>query len=477
MKTPHRLSLLSPLDSRYYMANQELFDQISLFLSEDAALQYHLKVELALLSKLAEEYSLPKTLMQKARVGVQGIKGKDVIREEAKTKHHIRAVVHVIKKNVPKELRHLVHLGATSHDIIETGLSMRIKDLSSTVFLPLLLDILECLISLSQQNLRTVQVGRTHGQFAVPITLGHFFAEYVSRIGQSITCIQQQLGKIPGKLSGAVGAYNALALIVAKPLQFEKEFLQELDLPASEYSKQICSPEPMLRLLLEYNILFGIFANLADDLRNLQRSEISELTEFFSKKQVGSSTMPQKQNPWNSEHIKSLYKAFSPRVMTFFMDQISEHQRDLTNSASSRFIADYLSGFAAAAARCKKVLGNLTINHKSLEANLDKAGDSILSEAMYVLLSLENVDNAHEMIQGLVLGNSTGAALSKILEKKHPQLWLAICKRLGKMKIDDAHAFFAHAKNYTGCAQERSTIILKKYRKQIQRMRKEIETN
>ncbi len=97
-------------------------------------------------------------------------------------------------------------------------------------------------------------------------------------------------------------------------------------------------PEYLLRLLLEINVAFGVIANLADDLRNLQRSEIGEVREEFSATQVGSSTMPQKRNPWNSEHVKSLWKAYSPRVATFFMDQISDHQRDLTNSASARFV-------------------------------------------------------------------------------------------------------------------------------------------
>ena len=104
-------------------------------------------------------------------------------------------------------------------------------------------------------------------------------------------------------------------------------------------------------VLLELNTAFGIVANLADDLRNLQRSEIDEVREPFGSRQVGSSTMPQKRNPWNCEHVKSLWKAFAPRVMTFFMDQVSEHQRDLTNSASARFVPEFIAGLTAAANR------------------------------------------------------------------------------------------------------------------------------
>jgi len=76
-------------------------------------------------------------------------------------------------------------------------------------------------------------------------------------------------------------------------------------------------PEHLLRLLLELNAAFGVIANLADDLRNLRRTEIGEVREAFGSEQVGSSTLPQKRNPWNSEHVKSLWKAFSPRVLTF----------------------------------------------------------------------------------------------------------------------------------------------------------------
>ncbi len=115
-------------------------------------------------------------------------------------------------------------------------------------------------------------------------------------------------------------------MIVSDPFELEEEYVKALGLEASEHSTQLVEPEYLLRLFLEMNLCFGILANLADDLRHLQRSEISEVREFFGGDQVGSSTMPQKRNPWNSEHVKSLWKAFAPRVMTLFMDQISEHQ-------------------------------------------------------------------------------------------------------------------------------------------------------
>ena len=163
-------------------------------------------------------------------------------------------------------------------------------------------------------------------------------------------------------------------------------------------------PEYLLRLLLEFNTAFGIIANLADDLRNLQRSEIGELREGFAAEQVGSSTMPQKRNPWNSEHVKSLWKAFMPRVITFFMDQISEHQRDLSNSASQRFIADYIAGFALAVSRMAQVVQGLGVDRDRLLANLKTGtGGALLAEPAYILLAESGVSDAHEVIRKITL--------------------------------------------------------------------------
>ena len=194
--------------------------------------------------------------------------------------------------------------------------------------------------------------------------------------------------------------------------------MKSLNLETSEHSTQLVEPEYLLRLFLEMNVCFGIIANLADDLRHLQRSEISEVSEHFGKDQVGSSTMPQKRNPWNSEHVKSLWKAFSPRVVTFFMDQISEHQRDLSNSASERFLSDYVAGFAAALSRMKKVLAGLNVNRERMLSNLNSGGVMVLAEAAYTLLSLTGDPDAHERLRKITLEcESTGISLYEGIKK------------------------------------------------------------
>lgn len=457
----YRFAMLSPLDHRYYFANKSLFDSLALFFSESAVIKYNIQVELALLSSIAPFCNISSTLLSQAISQSEKIRPEEVLEEEENTKHNIRAVVNVLKRHVPEKIAQYIHIGATSFDISDTAASLRLKHATNRVILPLLLKVQKKLIQLAKTHIDIPQVGRTHGQFAVPITVGHTFAEYISRLGNSILQIEQLSQLLTGKLSGAVGSYNALSLITSDPLRLEQTHLKSLGLLASEFSNQVSAPEPALRLLLEYNVAFGIIANLADDLRNLQRSEIGEVSEYFDEsQQVGSSTMPQKRNPWNSEHIKSLYKVYCPRIITFYLDQITEHQRDLTNSASQRFIAEYLAGFVAASNRTLSVLKGLQLNITQLNNNLELAGDSILSEAAYILLALSGYVNAHEIVRkASIRMKKTPCSIIEALGD-NSELWQHLETQLHHLNYPPAKDFFSSATNYIGKAVERSMQII-----------------
>lgn len=175
--------------------------------------------------------------------------------------------------------------------------------------------------------------------------------------------------------------------------------------------------------------------------------------------------MPQKRNPWNSEHIKSLWKTFAPRVITFYMDQISEHQRDLTNSASSRFVADYLVGYTAAMARLKKVLSNLSVDTERMRANLSLTGDLPLSEAVYIILSAAGQQNSHETIKQITLEcEKTGERLIDQL-KRRPDIWRTIDNQLHKSVGLRAEDLFSKPELYRGKAVEKAKLIAEKYGK------------
>lgn len=466
---------ISPLDHRYYLANRDLFEKLSLYLSEEATVKYLLKVEEALvLTHLSIKGLLTAEKEQQIKKATSSVDPSEVYKEEEKTQHNIRALVNVYMQHLPEDVRPYVHLGATSVDIMDTAAALRYKDVTKQVLLPLLIEVEEKLIEIAEKEAETAQVGRTHGQHAVPITFGFAMAEYVSRLGKSIKRISLLAEDLRGKFAGAVGAYNATSVLVKDPIALEKEIMDRLSLIPSDHSTQLVEPEHLLRLLLEYNVAFGIIANLADDLRHLQRTEIGEVREYFSSTQVGSSTMPHKRNPWNSEHIKSLWKAFSPRVMTFFMDQISEHQRDLSNSASARFVADFLAGFAAACSRLKKVLSGLSVDKDRMKNNLTAGGDFVLAEAAYILLARSGIWEGHEIIRRLTLqSEKTGKRLVELL-KEDKELWETLSRALSETTGDDPELFFSEPWRYRGKAADKALLLVKQYREEMTKLKESL---
>jgi adenylosuccinate lyase len=286
--------------------------------------------------------------------------------------------------------------------------------------------------------------------------------------------IRDRTADLRGKLAGAVGAYNATSLLVKDPVRLEREFLEALDLSPSEHSTQLVHPEYLLRLLLEMNVAFGVLANLADDLRNLQRTEIGEVREEFSPAQVGSSTMPQKRNPWNSEHVKSLWKAFSPRVATFFMDQISDHQRDLTNSASSRFVGEYLAGFAFAVDRMRSVVGSLIVDRARMAKNITMTGDFAFAESVYVLVGLGGDPEAHERVRAATLkAEQSGERLAEVL-RADGALWELLSRQLKATRGTDAVTFFSDPSHYSGLAADRARAICDAHARTLDALRREL---
>jgi len=472
---------LSPLDHRYSLSERSLFDDLVPWLSEEAAVASCVKAEVALIKA---HLSIRGTGTPERLAGLEkaarSIEVAEVYAEEEKTRHNVRALVNVMKKRLGPELAPLVHLGATSVDILDSALAYRMRGVTRSVVLPLLRDLERRLCDLAEREAETPQVGRTHGQHAVPITVGFALAEYVSRLGKCIPEIEARADQLKGKLAGAVGAYNATSVLVADPQRLERLYLAELGLEPSEHSTQLVEPEYLLRLLLEFNVAFGVIANLADDLRNLQRTEIGELKEGFGADQVGSSTMPQKRNPWNSEHVKSLWKAFAPRVMTFFMDQISEHQRDLTNSASQRFVAEYVAGFCQALSRMSGVVAGLGVDRERLLYNLrggaaDPASGKgsgvaggVMAEPAYILLAESGESDAHEVIRRITLNaERQGLSFAQAL-RDEPQTLARIGAQMVALGLVDAEAealeFFEQPERYRGLAAEKARALAAKYR-------------
>jgi adenylosuccinate lyase len=244
-----------------------------------------------------------------------------------------------------------------------------------------------------------LQIGRTHGQHAEPITFGFAVAQYVNRWGSQILKTKEASENLVGKFSGAVGAYNAMSLVVDDPEEFEREVLAVLNLKPATISTQIVPPEPTSDFVHSIISSFSVLANFCDDMRHLQRSEIGEVMERVAAEQIGSSTMPHKRNPIGFENVKSLWKRFMPQEVTMHLDQISEHQRDLTNSASQRYTQELLVVFDYCVRRLKSISERLEVDRVRMQENFMRAKDTIVAEPLYIMLSYYGHPDAHEYVR------------------------------------------------------------------------------
>lgn len=392
---PAGLGNIDPLDGRYFDA------ETAKYLSEQARITYQAYVEAALAHTLADFGICSRKQAEAIEAAARKVKPTDVYKEEQTTKHDVKALVNCIKKGAGKEAAPFVHFGATSYDIVATASAVQTRDALNNVVLPRLAALLQTLIGLSETYAHTIQIGRTHGQHAVPVTFGFALSEYVSRLGESMTAIQALAGELRGKFSGAVGAYNALSIFVDDPMQFERAVLARVGLAPAPYSTQIVPPEGMVRLQDELTIAAGIMANLAHDMRHLQRSEIAEIRERFEKGQTGSSTMAHKRNPWNFENVVGMSKQVIAQMVNANLNLSSEHQRDLTDSASARFYPMTLAIVASMAARLNHVMSKIEVDEAAMRRNLELSGGAIAAEPFYLLLAKHGHPRAHETAKEL----------------------------------------------------------------------------
>ena len=399
-----RFQAVSPLDFRYYGGEKSIFSKLQPFVSENASIKYQCRVEAALVETFADLALCSRGVADEVTNASREVTAAEVYELDKVLHHTSRALVEAIREKVSPEAGRFVHLFATSFDILDTANALRYQGLAREVLIPDLASLISTVSRLAREHAETVQIGRTHGMHAEPITFGLFLAVYVSRLGRRAIAIEEARQNLRGKLSGAVGAHNALALRFPKSAHLvERLFLARLGLLPSDTftSTQIVEPESMADFAHAITSTFSVLANLADDMRHLHRTEIAEVIEPRGKTGIGSSTMPHKTNPKSFENIKSLYKAFMPRMITQYLDQTSEHQRDLTNSASGRFTVELVAAFDYAVVRMRDTLDRLVIDEKKMRANLDASKAFITAEPLYIVLSLAGVPDAYQKAKDL----------------------------------------------------------------------------
>lgn len=447
---------IDPLDGRYFDP------EIARYLSESSRVTCQAYVEAALAHTLAEFGICSSKVAEQIEAASQKVKIADVYEEEKTTKHDIKALVNCIKRELPDEAKPYVHFGATSYDIISSASALQMRYAISELVAPRLHELITTLAKMADEYAETVQIGRTHGQHGLPITFGLMLAQHASRLHESCQALVDLAQMIPGKFSGAVGAYNALSLFVDDPMAFEKSVMDKLGLRVATASTQIAPAEYTIRLVDELAITAGIMANISHDMRHLQRSEIAEVRERFEPGQTGSSTMAHKRNPWNFENIISMSKQVTAQIINANLNISSEHQRDLTDSASARFYPIALASVASMAERLNRVMGKLEVDEQNMQRNLHLTQGAIAAEPLYLLLEKYGHTAAHEAAKqiahnALQQGKSLYEAASTDPE---------IAGYWQKLTPTEKSIIQSPESHYTGLATQKTRAILRQIKNQ-----------
>lgn len=293
---------------------------------------------------------------------------------ESKYGHEIVALVAWLEK---KTKYRFWHFGATSSDIVDTGMALQFKQaggILNTRFADLII--------LAKEKAKRYAdlpcLGRTHGQAAVPMTFGHKFAIWADILSRTHFRLINALSQVEiAKMSGAVGNYA----IIGGPT-VEELVAEELHLHPSKYSTQIVPRDRLANLVCQLGIASSVAELVANELRNLSRYEISEVGEPWTER-VGSSTMVQKRNPIKLEKICGLARVVRGHVGTMLENIVTDNERDLRNSSVERVVVPEVFLLVDEQLRTLvSVLKGLEVYTENMADNLVHGGDSIFAEAV-----------------------------------------------------------------------------------------------
>jgi adenylosuccinate lyase len=415
---------------------------------EETRFQKMLDVEAALAWARAQVGDIPKDAAEEIeRHASTKLVTLERIREiEKVTEHETMALVEALAEVSGKGGAY-VHFGATSSDILDTALALQMKE--GLQITKGRLDMLEgILVDLSRKYRASMMIGRTHGQHALPMTLGLKFAVWLREVGRHIERVNQCSARVlVGKMSGAIGTMAGLG---KQSRQIQELVMKRLGLEPAEVTSQIVQRDRYAELICVFANLGSSLDKFATEIRNLQRPEIGELAEPFREgKQVGSSAMPQKRNPWRSENISSLARIERSLVGPALESVVTWHERDLAQSASERFIIPesfvILDHMLASMIR---ILASLRVDERRMLENLMRFKDPMMSEAVMIALVNKGMPRpeAHKLLQELTS--------QSIAEQKPYEETLKANRTVVKYLAAEEIEAALHPKSYLGASEQ-----------------------
>ena len=322
---------------------------------------------------------------------------------ESEIRHDIMALVRALAEACGSSGAY-VHLGATSYDIVDTARALQLRDAVNIILRKL--DALELtLMKAAEKYKKTIMIGRTHGQHALPITFGLKLAVWMREVSRHIERLNECKKRlIVGKMSGAVGTQAGLG---PNALKVQELVMKRLGIRAAEVTTQIIQRDRHAELICTLAMIGSTLDKMATEIRELQRTEIGEVYEpFRRKRQVGSSTMPHKRNPELCERVCGLAKVLRSLVIPALENIPTWHERDLTQSSSERFIipeaciiTDYVLHLMIG------IISGMEVDEERMLENVGLTKGLTMSEAVMLALVRKGMgrQEAHELVRRLAV--------------------------------------------------------------------------
>jgi adenylosuccinate lyase len=353
-----------------------------------------LEVEIAACEAMAEEGIIPdeavENIKKKARFSVERI-----LEIEEETKHDVIAFLTNVEEYVGPDSRY-IHFGLTSSDILDTSLALLLKEAADLIISDVkkFMDILR---GGAMEHKYTAIVGRSHGIHAEPSTFGLKLAVWHEEMNRNLKRLENAREVISfGKLSGAVGTFANI------PPEVEARACEKLGLSPAPISTQIIQRDRHAHFFTTLAVLAGSLEKIAVEIRHLQRTEVHEVEEPFSKGQKGSSAMPHKKNPIGSENISGLARLVRGNALASLENMALWHERDISHSSVERVIApDSTILIDFMLHRLGNILNNLVVYPERMLENLRKTGGLIFSQQVLMRLAEKGLERqkAYVMVQ------------------------------------------------------------------------------
>lgn len=352
-----------------------------------------LQVELLVCEGWAREGTIPSDAMNKIRSARYNAQRMQEIEQE--THHDVISFLRSIQEQLGPEGR-FIHLGLTSSDVLDTGLAAQLKE-AGELLTTSLTDLVMTVSSAAVQYKYTLMVGRTHGIHAEPITFGLKLALWADELRRGQQRLEATLDQVTvGKISGAVGTHATV------PPQIEEFVCEQMGLGVAPVSSQIVQRDRHAHFITTLALIGSSLEKMAQEIRHLQRTEVSEAFEPFGIGQQGSSAMPHKRNPELCERICGLARVLRGFAVTAMEDVALWHERDISHSSAERIIIpDACTLLHYMLHIFTKVMRGLQVDTERMQANLNMTGGLIFSQRILLALIDKGVgrQEAYKMVQ------------------------------------------------------------------------------